>query len=222
MTASLVLPRQEPETTGRLTLGLLASALLHLALLVSFAPTTPRFSLPTPFQVEIQPSPGRAVEIEPGPESREPKGEITIPQPSELAGPPAELAPPRKPEPPPAPVAVAPPAPIEAPLPLDKYFTAREVDVRAEPLNEVDLVYPKRAYQHRTRGQVRLTLYINQDGELDKVDVVHAVPPGVFEEAALEAARALRFSPATKWGRPVKSVKTIEVTFDPYEKITTP
>jgi outer membrane biosynthesis protein TonB len=44
----------------------------------------------------------------------------------------------------------------------------------------------------------------------------------VFEDAALEAVRALKFLPAIKNGLPVKNRKTIEVNFDPYEKINTP
>lgn len=212
MTAALLIPsRPDPDSTGRLTIGFLASALLHLALLASFAPTAPRFTPPAPLQVEIR----RAPEATPA-------GEIAVAEPSELAGPPAEFAPPRAPLPQPASAAAAPEALIETRLPLDKYYNAREVDVRAEPLNEVDLVYPKIAYQNRTRGKVRLNLYLNQDGGIDKVDVVEAAPRGIFEEAALAATHALRFSPATKWGRPVKSRKTIEVVFDPYESINVP
>jgi protein TonB len=204
-------PRPDPESAGRLAIGILASALVHLALLVGFAPATPRFTQPTPLQVEIRRAP-----------DAEPSGEIAIPQPSELAGPPAELAPPREPAPQPAPTAAGPEALIEASLPLDRYYGPREVDVRAEPLNEVDLVYPQVAYQNRTRGRVRLNIFINQDGAIDRVEVVEAIPPGIFEEAALTATNALRFSPATKWGRPVKSRKAIEVVFDPYESINTP
>ena len=69
---------------------------------------------------------------------------------------------------------------------------------------------------------MRLNIYISEDGAIDRVEVVEAAPPGIFEEAALTATNALRFSPATKWGRPVKSRKTIEVVFDPYEKINVP
>lgn len=212
MTAALlVTSRPESESTGRLTIGLLASALLHLALLASVAPTAPRFTPPSPLQVEIR----RAPEAEPA-------GEIAIAQPSELAGPPAALAPPREPLPQPAPTATAPEALIETSLLLDKYYGAREVDVRAEPLNEVDLIYPQIAYQNRTRGKVRLNIFINQDGAIDRVEVVEAVPRGIFEDAALTATHALHFSPAIKWGRAVKSRKTIEVVFDPYEKINVP
>ena len=107
-------------------------------------------------------------------------------------------------------------------LPMDIYYASGEVDKRAEPMNEVDLVYPLGAYQQRIRGTVRLDIFVNEQGGIDKVAVIDSKPPGVFEEAALQAVAALKFSPAIKNGVPVKNRKAIEVTFDPYEKISTP
>jgi TonB family protein len=107
-------------------------------------------------------------------------------------------------------------------LPLNIYYSSSEVDTRAEPLNDVDLVYPLVPYQHRVRGVVRLNIFVNEQGGIDKVAVVESKPSGVFDEAALSAVSALKFSPAIKNGLPVKNRKTIEVTFDPYEKINTP
>jgi TonB family protein len=122
-----------------------------------------------------------------------------------------------------------PPAPREpannanAPtLPLNIYYSSSEVDTRAEPLNDVDLVYPLVPYQHRVRGVVRLNIFVNEQGGIDKVAVIESKPSGVFDEAALRAVGELKFSPAIKNGLPVKNRKTIEVTFDPYEKINTP
>lgn len=113
-------------------------------------------------------------------------------------------------------------APVELGLTINKYFTARELDVRAEQLNDVALVYPARAYQQRVAGKVLLRLYLSDRGELDRIDLVEASPPGLFEEAALEAAKALRFKPAMLNGRAVRSLKVIEVFFDPYESINVP
>jgi TonB family protein len=102
------------------------------------------------------------------------------------------------------------------------YSDARQLDVRAEPLNDVPLVYPQRAYQWRMKGRVLLQLLINDLGRVDKISVLESEPSGVFEGAALEAAWATVFSPALKGGRPVRSKKTIEVNFDPYESIHIP
>jgi TonB family protein len=115
-----------------------------------------------------------------------------------------------------------PAAAVELPFPFDAYFSTREVDVGAEPSNEVLLRYPLIEYRQRLGGIVRITLLINEHGGLDKVTVVDAAPPGVFEEAALEAVNKLQFIPALKNGRPVKSRKTIEVVFDPSERFNQP
>lgn len=118
----------------------------------------------------------------------------------------------------PDPVTV-PKAAIDLPLPLDAYFSADDVDTRAQPSNDVLLFYPLNAYKRKISGAVKMTLLINERGGLDKVIVVDATPPGIFEEAALEAVGKLQFTPALRGGRQVKSRKTIEVVFDPSEQL---
>lgn len=113
----------------------------------------------------------------------------------------------------------APEAAIDLPLPLDAYFSADNVDTRAQPSNDVLLFYPLNAYKRKISGVVKVTLLINERGSLDKVIVVGATPPGIFEEAALEAVGKLQFTPALRGGRQVKSRKTIEVVFDPSEHL---
>jgi protein TonB len=115
-----------------------------------------------------------------------------------------------------------PEAVIELPFPFDSYFSTREVDVGAEPSNEVLLHYPLLEYRQRLGGVVRFTLFINAQGGLDKVYLIDATPPGHFEEAALEAVNKLQFTPARKNGREVKSRKTIEVVFNPSELFNYP
>ena len=104
-------------------------------------------------------------------------------------------------------------------VPLDPYLNMNDVDIRAEPINDPPLRYPWVEYQQRLAGVVRVALFINAQGVLERVDVMEATPPGHFEEAALEAVVQLRFRPAIKNGRPVKSQKTIDVVFDPDESL---
>ena len=209
----LALTYPVPRATRRLIVGLAVSILVHLMLVLGFSPKTARYVPTLPLQVEIRrdTAPERAAEI-------------PAEQPSELTARPAAVEPPpvAPPREEPSPAPAAPPVPVAPGLPLDPYYTARELDVRAEPINDVDLVYPRRAYEMRTKGRVVLRIFINERGAIDEVSVVEAAPPGVFEEAALTATRALQFTPAMKNGRNVKSQKTIEVAFDPYERINIP
>ena len=80
------------------------------------------------------------------------------------------------------------------------------------------LIYPENPFLWKLPGTVRLRLLINEQGMVDGAEVVKAEPQGEFEEAALDAVRRMRYEPAVKNGRPVKSQKLIEVTFDPYER----
>jgi TonB family protein len=154
--------------------------------------------------------------------------EITSPVAVPGPEPDIETRPPAKEPPPPntgqktTTVRTPPGAVVALPFPFDAYYSAHDVDVRAEPSNEVLLFYPLNAYKRRISGMVRVTLLINEFGGLDKVTVVDATPPGIFEEAALEAVNKLQFTAALKNGQQVKSRKTIEVVFDPSEQLSQP
>jgi protein TonB len=109
----------------------------------------------------------------------------------------------------------APKPAADLPVPFDSYLNMNEVDVRAEPANDVPLPYPVVAYMRRIPGVVRLNLFINEEGKLDRIDLIDATPKGIFEKDAIDTVSKLHFYPATRYGRPVKSQKTIEVVFDP-------
>ena len=193
----------------RLLKGLALSAGMHLLIVLGITAGPPRIMPSVPLQVEllriVSPEPA----VEPAPE---PLVELTATASAEAM----PETPPSGPERPPV---VTPQAPVASDPPLEKYLTVREVDVRAELVNEVDLVYPVKAYEMRIHGRVIVRILIGEDGAVDNVSVLEATPPGIFEEAALAAAQALQFRPAQKYGRNVRSQKTIEITFDPYESI---
>lgn len=114
-----------------------------------------------------------------------------------------------------------PPKPaVDLPVPFDSYLNVNEIDVQAEPANDVPLQYPAGAYLRHIAGVVRVHLLIDEHGRLDRVDIIEAKPAGIFEEAALEAVTKLHFYPATRYGKSVKSQKTIEVIFDPNPGLT--
>lgn len=108
------------------------------------------------------------------------------------------------------------PAPPRLGVPIGMhYFKSSEVDKRAEPATLAPLVYPEAAFAQQIPGKVVLAVYINESGTIDGIDVVSATPPGIFEQAAIDAVINSRFTPAQLFGRPVKNVKTIEITFNP-------
>ena len=99
-----------------------------------------------------------------------------------------------------------------------RYYRSQEVDEQAVPLSTGPLVYPELAYLSKLRGTVRARVFISEEGVIESVQVVEVKPRrGIFEEAALEALRQVRYRPAQIAGTPVKSQKLIEVNFNPYE-----
>jgi TonB family protein len=106
------------------------------------------------------------------------------------------------------------PASVAYPVP-DKWYTAEEVDVRAEPLTPVNLVYPEQS-AHRIRGRVRIALFIDERGWVRKAQVLASEPERLFDDAAIRAWQEVRFSPALKDDLPVKSEKLLEMDFTPY------
>lgn len=99
------------------------------------------------------------------------------------------------------------------------YFASGEVDVPAQLLEKPPLIYPENPYIWKLRGAVRVRVFIGEDGRVDTVELVSADPPGHFEEAALAAARKLRYQPAVIGGQPVRSRRLIEILFDPHEQL---
>ena len=96
------------------------------------------------------------------------------------------------------------------------YAFGAQLDPGPRPLDEIDPEYPDTV---RLRsGTVVLRLLISDTGHVDQAAVVRADPPGVFEQAAIEAFARARFAPAMAAGRPVKSQIRIEVEFMPINR----
>jgi outer membrane biosynthesis protein TonB len=105
-------------------------------------------------------------------------------------------------------------AQIELDIPLLKqYLTALEVDQRAIALEDVPLVDTPSGLGPGRGGKVILLVLINEYGGVDSVATLEARPPGMFEGMARGAFASVRFSPAIKDGKPVKSQKIVEIVY---------
>ena len=88
------------------------------------------------------------------------------------------------------------------PLPMEAstrqpLWQPRQVPLDAPLHNTVRVlpIYPKRALQRGREGHVTVEFDITARGTVVNEKVVEAVPPGVFDDAALEALRQYRYSP---------------------------
>ena len=85
----------------------------------------------------------------------------------------------------------------------DVVMTEDAVDTAPVPLERVPVQYPPRAAAKRLSGFVTVSMLVTSEGAVDDLRVLEARPPGVFDQAALDAVRQWRFQPATYEGRPV-------------------
>ncbi len=95
----------------------------------------------------------------------------------------------------------------------DMVMTEGAVDVPARPVHKVAPRFPPRAQAQNLEGLVKLELLIGTSGEVVRARVLEAKPPGVFDEAALDAARQWRFEPAMYQGQPVKQTRQLPMRF---------
>jgi protein TonB len=105
------------------------------------------------------------------------------------------------------------PAALKALPAAPGYHASQGLDPAPRFLTEIEPDYPQAA--RLQEGSVVLRFLISATGEVDEVAVVRSTPPGVFEQAALQAYAKARFSPGYFLGIAVKSQKTIEVMFTP-------
>lgn len=62
-----------------------------------------------------------------------------------------------------------------------------------KPVKKVKPKYPREAEDKKIDGRVKVRLKVELDGTVSKVEVLLAEPPGVFDEAVLEAVRQYIF-----------------------------
>jgi protein TonB len=113
------------------------------------------------------------------------------------------------------------PEPGEAPRVLEipvirdpTYYAVSLLDEYPRPLGSVEPRYPLQASRDGITGMVTLRLLIDETGTLNEISVVAAKPEAIFDEAAMAAFRDMRFSPARKDGRAVRSRIHITVGFE--------
>ncbi|HUN67768.1 MAG TPA: energy transducer TonB [Burkholderiales bacterium] len=128
---------------------------------------------------------------------------------------------------PPVAPSLAPPLPEPGGAPEEladatRYFAARDLDVKPEPLAPVDPPYPNDAYLRNIPGRVLVRLTIDAHGVVERAEILRADPPGQFEEAVLSAFRAARFSPGMRGGRPVGVQMTLEVRYHGPQAVVPP
>jgi TonB family protein len=98
---------------------------------------------------------------------------------------------------------------------MPSVYPAGEVTTRANIVSKPEPLYTERARNSGITGTVRLRMLLSFDGRVRQIHVVKGLGGGLTEKA-IEAARAIKFTPAVKDGRPVSQFVTIEYNFNIY------
>jgi TonB family protein len=88
-----------------------------------------------------------------------------------------------------------------------------EVDKLPQPLSEIRPYYPPLAAQTHAEATVILSALISEKGDVLDVKVLRGDPRFGFNDAATRAMRAVRFTPAIKDGKRVKTWRPQSITF---------
>lgn len=91
-------------------------------------------------------------------------------------------------------------------------MTEGAVDTPPVPQN-VSVPYPERAKQRDLEGTVLVSVQVNEKGQVTNVQILEASPPGVFNEAVLEASKDWTFLPARYEGSDVSTWVNIPIPF---------
>jgi len=97
-------------------------------------------------------------------------------------------------------------------------YTGKQVDTKARLIKKPDPVYPTysdKARAEQITGTVILRCIFAADGTVTNIRVVQGLPDGLTEKA-IEAARKIKFVPATKDGRNVSMWMQLEYNFNLY------
>lgn len=93
-------------------------------------------------------------------------------------------------------------------------FNINEVDDVPQVLRSVAPEYPYSARRSRTEGKVVIRLLVKKDGKPDNFSIHSSSPVGIFDSAALSAARRWRFKPGRYAGNDVDTWVLLPFNFE--------
>jgi protein TonB len=100
-------------------------------------------------------------------------------------------------------------------IPLLPPMTVAAPEVQGRPALKHPLNFSYPSNLRIQGGRVRVRILLDEKGEVEEMRTLAAVPPGVFEQAAIEVLRAGRFAPGYAGPISVRSYLFMEVTFGP-------
>lgn len=95
----------------------------------------------------------------------------------------------------------------------DEEFQLPQLDKAPVIVRKVEPEYPFGARRKNLCGKVTVKFLVTPSGEVSKLGVIEASPPGIFDASALEAVRQWRFKPGVYQGHAVATWIVIPIQF---------
>ncbi len=89
-----------------------------------------------------------------------------------------------------------------------------DVDVAPRLFRKVDPVYPFSARRRQITGKVTVRFLVNTEGRVQDISIQESIPPGVFDQAVLQAVKKWRFKPGILEGEAVSTWVVLPLEFD--------
>lgn len=93
-------------------------------------------------------------------------------------------------------------------------FGIGDLDGPLTPLGRIPPVYPTAAKRRGVHGWVKVKFVVNEQGAVERMTIVDAKPPGVFDQSVIRCVSKWRFKPGTVEGLPVKAWVETTVRFE--------
>ena len=97
----------------------------------------------------------------------------------------------------------------------ENLYKGTEVTSKARVTKKPEPKYTKIARKHQTTGTVIIRCVFSASGEVTNIHVISGLPDGLTDRA-VEAAKKIRFTPATKDGHPVSMWMELQYNFNLY------
>jgi protein TonB len=97
---------------------------------------------------------------------------------------------------------------------MQDVFGIGDLDGPLTPLGRIAPVYPIAAKRRGIQGWVKVKFVVNEQGAVERITIVDAKPPGVFDRSVRRCVSKWRFQPGTVEGLPVKAWVETTVRFE--------
>jgi protein TonB len=91
-------------------------------------------------------------------------------------------------------------------------FEIYNLDEPPQPLVQVQPEYPEKAKKAKLEGRVIVVAVVDENGDVIEASIHHSTNP-IFNDAALEAAKKMKFKPGRIKDKPVKAIVRIPFVF---------